>query len=57
MITIGIIGANGQVGTEVCLFLSQMDDIRVVPICRTDRAVSYLERYGLNPRKLSLIQI
>lgn len=51
MTTIGIIGANGQVGTEVCLFLSQMDDVRVVPICRTDRAVSYLERYGLNPRK------
>jgi nucleoside-diphosphate-sugar epimerase len=51
MTTIGIIGANGQVGTEVCLFLSQMDDVRVVPICRTDRAVSYLERYGLHPRK------
>ena len=54
MITIGIIGANGQVGTEVCLFLSQMDDVRVVPICRTDRAVSYLERYGLNPLKGSI---
>ena len=47
MITIGIIGANGQVGTEVCLFLSQMDDVRVVPICRTDRPFLILRGMGL----------
>ena len=39
MTTIGVIGANGQVGAEVCLFLSEMEGIEVVPICRTEAEV------------------
>jgi len=50
MTTIAIIGANGQVGSEVCLFLSQMSNVKVVPICRTVLASAFLRRCGLNPR-------
>jgi len=50
MLTIGIIGANGQVGSEVCLFLSQMSGIRVIPICRTPFASTFLRRCGLECR-------
>src|SRR5205823_7322388 len=44
------IGANGQVGMEVCLFLSQMDNVRVVPICRTMLGSSFLRKCGLECR-------
>ena len=44
---IGIIGANGQVGSEVCLFLTLRNDVEVVPICRTEIASSFLRRCGL----------
>ena len=47
MLTIGILGANGQVGSEVCLFLSQMEDVRVIPICRTELGSTLLRRCGL----------
>src|SRR5437867_4211094 len=54
MHTIAILGANGQVGSEVCLFLSLMSDIRVVPICRTRLASVFLRRCGLECRHGSL---
>jgi dTDP-4-dehydrorhamnose reductase len=47
---IGIIGANGQVGTEVCLLLRMMDEFEPVPICRTEIAGAFLRRCGFNPR-------
>lgn len=47
---IGIVGANGQVGTEVCLLLSLMEDVEVIPICRTEIASSFLRSCGLKPR-------
>jgi nucleoside-diphosphate-sugar epimerase len=47
---IGIIGANGQLGTEVCLLLSQMHDIQPVPICRNQVGASFLQRSGLHVR-------
>jgi len=56
MPTIGIIGANGQVGSEVCLYLSQMDDVTVVPICRTEYGSAFLRRCGLFCRHGSLLR-
>lgn len=50
MLTIGVIGANGQVGMEVCLFLSQMKDVRVIPISRSKLGASFLRRCGLSCR-------
>lgn len=47
---IAIIGANGQVGSEVCLLLSMMDGIEVVPVCRTEIGSAFLRRCGLNVR-------
>lgn len=56
MPTIGIIGANGQVGSEVCLYLSQMDKVKVIAICRTEYGSAFLRRCGLNCRHGSLSQ-
>ncbi|MEO7650911.1 MAG: NAD-dependent epimerase/dehydratase family protein, partial [Bryobacteraceae bacterium] len=50
MSTIGIVGANGQVGSEVCLFLSRTPGITVVPICRSRLAGAFLTRCGLTCR-------
>lgn len=47
---IGIVGANGQVGTEVCFFLSLMEGVEVVPICRTVLGSTLLRRTGLGCR-------
>lgn len=47
---IAILGANGQVGTEVCLFLSFMPDVEPVPICRSSIGAAYLRRCGLDVR-------
>ena len=44
---IAIIGANGQVGSEVCLLLGMMEDIEVVPVCRTQIGSAFLRRCGL----------
>lgn len=50
MATIGVIGANGQVGAEVCLYLHRMHGVEVVPICRTELGAAPLRRWGLEPR-------
>lgn len=50
MINIGIIGANGQVGSEVSLLLSKMENVRVIPICRTEFGAAFLKRYGIECR-------
>ena len=50
---IAVIGANGQVGREVSLFLSVMG-IDVVPISRTELGGIFLERCGLVCRYGSL---
>ena len=47
---IGVIGANGQVGAEVCLFLHARDDVEVVPIARSAYSTSLLRRCGLTCR-------
>ena len=50
MKTIAVIGANGQVGTEVCLYLNQGDTVRVVAICRTETAAAFLSLCGIECR-------
>jgi len=50
MVTIGVIGANGQVGSEVCLFLSRVSDVKVIPICRTQLGSAFLRRCALECR-------
>jgi nucleoside-diphosphate-sugar epimerase len=47
---IGVIGANGQVGSEVCLLLSQIEGIQPVPVCRSQVGASFLRRCGLDVR-------
>jgi dTDP-4-dehydrorhamnose reductase len=54
MPTIGVVGANGQVGTEVCLFLSRMEQVRVIPITRTELGAAFLTRCGLECRTGSI---
>jgi hypothetical protein len=54
MPTIAVLGANGQVGSEVCLILSQMHDVVVLPIVRTRLAAALLHRCGLECRVGSL---
>lgn len=49
-VTIGVIGANGQVGSEVCLYLTTWPDVRVVPICRNHFGSTLLRRAGLECR-------
>jgi nucleoside-diphosphate-sugar epimerase len=49
-IAIGVIGANGQVGSEVCLFLGSWPGVRVVPICRNRYGSTLLRRAGLECR-------
>ena len=44
---IGILGANGQVGAEVCLLLSQQAGIDVVPICRSRLGSAFLRFSGV----------
>jgi dTDP-4-dehydrorhamnose reductase len=46
---IAVVGANGQVGREVSLFLSVMG-VDVIPISRTELGGIFLERCGLNCR-------
>ncbi len=50
MKTIGIIGASGQVGTEVCLFLKTYSDLRVIAINRTPVSAALLKRLGVECR-------
>jgi nucleoside-diphosphate-sugar epimerase len=54
MKTIGVIGANGKVGTELCLTLSLLPGIRPLAICRTALSAALLERCGIECRIGSL---
>ena len=47
MPAIAVVGANGQVGTEVCLCLAQMKEVRLIPIVRTKLSAAFLEQCGL----------
>lgn len=50
MITIGVIGASGQVGTEVCLFLKTYPGVRPIGIVRTSISGALLRRLGIEVR-------
>jgi nucleoside-diphosphate-sugar epimerase len=45
-----VLGANGQVGTEVTLLLSRMTGLSVIPIVRTHAGAHFLRWVGLEPR-------
>ncbi len=47
MPTIAVIGANGQVGSEITLLLAQMPGVSVAPIVRSEYGASYLRRLGI----------
>jgi nucleoside-diphosphate-sugar epimerase len=47
---IAILGANGQVGTEVCLRLKDVDGIEVVPIARNVSGSAFLRLKGIECR-------
>jgi nucleoside-diphosphate-sugar epimerase len=48
--TIGIIGASGQVGTEVCLFLKTYPGVRPIGIVRSEISGALLGRLGVEVR-------
>jgi nucleoside-diphosphate-sugar epimerase len=47
MTRVGVIGANGQVGAELCLLLEGRPGIDLVPICRTRSGSAFLRWQGL----------
>lgn len=47
---IAVIGANGQVGSEICLLLNMLARVEVIPIVRSAYAAVFLERFGLKCR-------
>lgn len=47
MTKVAVLGANGQVGAEVCLLLSQQRGLEVVPVCRNRLGSAYLRYRGL----------
>jgi uncharacterized protein YbjT (DUF2867 family) len=50
MTSIAVIGANGQVGTEVCLLLSKIPGVSVIPVVRSKLGAALLERCGVECR-------
>lgn len=50
MHTIGIIGASGQVGTELCLFLGLFPEVRLIAVCRSVPSAAFLRRCGVECR-------
>jgi dTDP-4-dehydrorhamnose reductase len=47
---IAIVGANGQVGTEVCLLLREMAAVEPIPVCRTAAGAAFLRHQGFECR-------
>jgi nucleoside-diphosphate-sugar epimerase len=47
MSKIAVLGANGQVGAEVCLLLRHQPGVEVVPICRNRLGSAFLRHQGL----------
>ena len=50
MTRIGVLGANGQVGVEVCLLLGGQPGVEVVPISRNKTGSAYLRSRGIRCR-------
>ena len=49
-IKVGVLGANGQVGAELCLLLSRVAGLEIIPICRTRSGSAFLRWKGLRCR-------
>ncbi|MEJ0087423.1 MAG: NAD-dependent epimerase/dehydratase family protein [Pseudomonadota bacterium] len=47
---IAVIGANGQVGAELCLLLAREPDVALVPVCRTRSGSAFLRAHGIAVR-------
>jgi nucleoside-diphosphate-sugar epimerase len=50
MTRIGVLGANGQVGAEVCLLLGAQDGVEVVPLSRNKTGSAFLRSRGIRCR-------
>jgi nucleoside-diphosphate-sugar epimerase len=44
---VAVLGANGQVGAEVCLLLSRQPGVEVVPVCRNRMGSAFLRSRGI----------
>lgn len=44
---IAVLGANGQVGAELCLLLARQEKVEVVPVCRNRMGSAFLRFQGL----------
>jgi nucleoside-diphosphate-sugar epimerase len=47
MARIAILGANGQVGAELCLLLSRIGGVELVPVCRNPTGSAFLRFSGV----------
>src|SRR5262249_62355175 len=47
---IAVLGANGQVGAELCLLLARIPGVDVVPICRNRSGSAFLRWKGIHCR-------
>ena len=47
MITLAVLGANGQVGAELCLMLAGRPDLKLIPVCRNRSGSAFLRWQGL----------
>jgi nucleoside-diphosphate-sugar epimerase len=47
MARIAVLGANGQVGAEICLLLSKSSDVELVAICRNRSGSAFLRWQGI----------
>jgi nucleoside-diphosphate-sugar epimerase len=47
VIRVAVLGANGQVGAELCLLLARQPGIEVVPVCRNRTGSAFLRSMGL----------
>jgi nucleoside-diphosphate-sugar epimerase len=47
MLKLGVIGANGQVGAELCLLLAERKDLQLVSICRNRSGSAFLRWQGI----------
>jgi nucleoside-diphosphate-sugar epimerase len=47
MTRLAILGANGQVGAELCLLFARMPGIELIPVCRTRSGSAFLRWQGI----------
>ncbi len=50
MTRLAMIGANGQVGAELCLLLARVPEFTLAPVCRTRSGSAFLRAHGVAVR-------